>query len=46
MFTEELAKHGLKNLMPDEIYTNPDYKWGYGAGEEQGAVLGVASGDR
>jgi len=46
MFTEELAKHGLKNLMPDEIYTNPDYKWGYGASEEQGAVLGVASGDR
>ncbi len=23
--------------MPEEAYTNPDFKWGYGADEEQGA---------
>jgi len=45
MFEEELAKQGLKNLMPDEIYTNPDYVWGYDTAEESGADI-YASGDR
>ena len=45
MFIEELAKQGLKNLMPDEIYTNPDYVWGYDTAEESGADI-YASGDR
>ena len=36
-FEEELGKRGLESLMPEEAYTNPDFKWGYGAGEEQGA---------
>jgi oxalate decarboxylase/phosphoglucose isomerase-like protein (cupin superfamily) len=27
MFERELAKRGLTSLMPDEAYTNPDYKW-------------------
>ena len=40
-FEEELSKRGLESLMPEEVYTNPDFKWGYGAGEEQGAVLGA-----
>ncbi len=39
MFAEELSKRGLKSLMPEEAYTNPDYKWGYGAEEEQGAQI-------
>jgi hypothetical protein len=45
-FEEELAKKGLDILMPEEAYTNAAYDWGYTAGQEQGAVLGVASGDR
>lgn len=28
-FEAELAKRGLTSLMPDEVYTNPDYKWAY-----------------
>ena len=32
-------KRGLKSLMPEEVYSNRDYKWGYGANEEQGARL-------
>ena len=39
MFAEELSKRGLKSLMPEEAYTNLDYKWGYGAEEEQGAQI-------
>ena len=27
MFEAELAKRGVKTLMPDEAYTNADYKW-------------------
>jgi oxalate decarboxylase/phosphoglucose isomerase-like protein (cupin superfamily) len=46
MFTDELGKRGLDILMPEEAYTNPDYTWGYTPGQEQGAVLGAASGDR
>ena len=38
-FEEELAKRGLKSTMPDEIYTNPDFKWGYADTEEQGANI-------
>lgn len=44
MFEEELGKRGLESLMPAEAYNDPDYKWGYGAGEEEGAVLGTPSG--
>ena len=40
-FEEELDKRGLESLMPHEAYTNPDFKWGYRADEEQGAVLGL-----
>ena len=36
-FEEELGKRGLESLMPEEAYTNADFKWGYGADEEQGA---------
>ena len=27
MFQKELAKHGLETEMPEEAYTNPDFKW-------------------
>ena len=40
-FEEELGKRGLESLMPEGAYTNADFKWGYGAGEEQGADLGA-----
>ena len=36
-FEEELGKRGLESLMPGEAYKDPDFKWGYGADEEQGA---------
>ena len=39
MFAEEMSKRGLKSLMPEEAYTNLDYKWGYSAEEEQGAQI-------
>ena len=39
MFEEELTKRGLKNLMPDEVYRDRDYKWGYQSTEEVGARL-------
>lgn len=39
MFTKEVEKRGGKNLMPAGCYTNPDYQWGYGADEEQGAQI-------
>ncbi|MEX2431522.1 MAG: cupin domain-containing protein [Dehalococcoidia bacterium] len=29
-FAKELAKKGLKSLMPDEAYTNPNFEWDYG----------------
>ena len=38
-YEEEVEKRGLKSLMPEEVYSNRDYKWGYGANEEQGARL-------
>ena len=27
-FEAELAKRGVKNQMPPELYTDPDFKWG------------------
>jgi hypothetical protein len=39
MFRKEVEKRGGKSLMPAECYTDPDYKWGYGANEERGAVI-------
>ncbi len=38
-YEEEVEKRGLKSLMPEEVYANRDYKWGYNANEEQGARL-------
>lgn len=32
-FEEELAKRGLKSLMPDEAYTNRDYEWSKAMGK-------------
>ena len=32
---------GLESLMPEEAYQNPGFKWGYGAEEEEGAVIGA-----
>ncbi|MEX2431521.1 MAG: cupin domain-containing protein [Dehalococcoidia bacterium] len=29
-FETEIAKNGMKSLMPDEAYTNPDFEWDYG----------------
>jgi hypothetical protein len=29
-FEDELGKRGLESLMPDECYTDPNYKWEYG----------------
>ena len=29
-FEAEIAKHGLKSLMPAEAYENPDWEWDYG----------------
>ena len=29
-FSSELAKHGLKSLMPDECYKDRDFEWDYG----------------
>ena len=45
-FEEELGKRGLESLMPEEAYANPDFKWGYAANEERGAVLGVPGAER
>src|SRR5437763_1372064 len=28
-FEEELAKHGLKSLMPEQAYRDPNYEWDY-----------------
>jgi mannose-6-phosphate isomerase-like protein (cupin superfamily) len=33
-FEEELAKRGVKSLMPDEAYTNPDYEWSKAMGKQ------------
>ncbi len=38
-FESELAKRGVESLMPDGAYKDPDYKWTYDAGEEQGADI-------
>ncbi|MCD1269386.1 hypothetical protein B5M43_011135 [Microbacterium sp. MEC084] len=27
MFESELGQRGLKTLMPDEVYTDPDFAW-------------------
>jgi mannose-6-phosphate isomerase-like protein (cupin superfamily) len=40
MFKAEVAKRGGESLMPPGAYTDRDYKWGYNANEETGAVLG------
>jgi gentisate 1,2-dioxygenase len=32
-FESELDKRGLKSLMPEEAYKNPDYEWDYGGAE-------------
>ena len=37
---------GLESLMPEEAYQNPGFKWGYGAEEEEGAVIGARGADR
>jgi len=29
-FESEIAKHGMKSLMPDEAYADPKYEWAYG----------------
>jgi hypothetical protein len=44
MFEDELGKRGLGSLMPDEVYTNPHYKWEYDVSEEQGAILDATAG--
>ncbi|MBI4524842.1 MAG: cupin domain-containing protein [Deltaproteobacteria bacterium] len=33
-FEEELAKRGVKSLMPDEAYTNRDYEWSKAMGKQ------------
>ena len=33
-FEEELAKRGIKSIMPDECYTNPDYEWSKAMGKQ------------
>jgi quercetin dioxygenase-like cupin family protein len=38
-FTAELAKRGLKSLMPDEAYRKRDFQWSYRPDEEEGAQL-------
>jgi len=32
-FEGEMDKRGMKSLMPEEAYTNPDYEWDYGGAE-------------
>jgi mannose-6-phosphate isomerase-like protein (cupin superfamily) len=33
-FEEELAKRGIKSIMPDECYTNPNYEWSKSMGKQ------------
>ena len=33
-FEEELAKRGIKSLMPAECYSNPDYEWSKAMGKQ------------
>ncbi|MGH7843995.1 MAG: cupin domain-containing protein [Candidatus Binatia bacterium] len=33
-FEEELGKRGVKSLMPDEAYSNPDYEWSKAMGKQ------------
>jgi oxalate decarboxylase/phosphoglucose isomerase-like protein (cupin superfamily) len=33
-FEEELAKRGIKSIMPEECYTNPDYEWSKAMGKQ------------
>jgi hypothetical protein len=33
-FEQELTKRGVKSLMPDEAYTNPDYEWSKAMGKQ------------
>ena len=33
-FEAELAKRGLKSLMPDQAYTDPDYEWSKAMGKQ------------
>jgi oxalate decarboxylase/phosphoglucose isomerase-like protein (cupin superfamily) len=32
-FEAEMEKRGMKSLMPEEAYTNPNYEWDYGGAE-------------
>jgi hypothetical protein len=29
-----LAKRGIKSIMPEECYTNPDYEWSKAMGKQ------------
>ncbi len=44
MFAEELGKRGLESLMPEEVYSDPHFRWEYDPDEEQGAVLDADAG--
>ena len=33
LFDEELGKRGMKSLMPQECYQDPNYEWDYGEGQ-------------
>ena len=33
-FEQELAKRGIKSIMPAECYTNPDYEWSKAMGKQ------------
>ena len=33
-FEEELGKRGIKSIMPDECYKNPDYEWSKAMGKQ------------
>ena len=41
-----MGLRGLESLMSEEAYQNPGFKWGYGAEEEEGAVIGARGADR
>ena len=33
-FEDELGKRGIKSIMPDECYKNPDYEWSKAMGKQ------------
>jgi hypothetical protein len=39
-FEEELAKRGVKSLMPDEAYTNRNYEWSKAMGNGKASCVG------